>query len=164
MKTSHLTIYILFAVTAAIVLLNRYTEFYLTDYRVHFFFLFNAASSLVIIIGHFFNKLKTGKSILITFAAVGILCFLKAYFTWGGDWKTQTIVYRNIQNANKTIDYQLRADQFSFGYKKRVVEIRQLAPFMQWTSDVDTSGIDLSQWKKIDLNVDGMGLGEEVKK
>lgn len=161
MKKNHLFIYILFLVTATIVLLNRYTAFYINDYRVHFLFDFLAAASLVIIIGHLFKKLRTNTSIIITFIVVGILVFLKAFFTWGGDWKTQTILYRNIENKNKTINFQLRADKFSFGYKKRVTCIDKLAPFMEWTTDVDTMLIDKSKWEKLNIRVNEMKLKEE---
>ena len=158
MKKLHLSLYLIFAVTAAMVLLNRYTDLYLSDYRVHFFFLFFAASSFVVIVGHVFKKLQTNKSIFITFLLVGIACFLKAFFTWGGDWKTQTKMYQNIENESKSVDIQLRADKFNFGYKERVIEINKIAPFIQWTTDVDTTKMDLTKWKRIDLYVNDMKL------
>lgn len=161
MKKSHLSIYILFVFTATIVLLNRYTAFHINDYRVHFFFDFFAASSFVIIIGHFFKKLQTNKEILITFVIVGSIVFTKAFLTWGGDWKTQTVLYRSLDDGNKTIDYQLRADRFSFGYKKRVVGIYNLAPFMEWTSDIDTIYIDKRKWEKVNLNLNEMRFPKE---
>lgn len=158
MKPLHLSLYLIFVVTTIIVLLNRYTDFYLTDYRVHFFFLFFATSSFVVILGHVFRKLRTTKSILITFILVGIACFLKAFFTWGGDWKTQTVLYRNFDNSDKTINIQLRADKFAFGYKDRVIALYKIAPFMAWTSDVDTAQIDKSKWEKVDLYLNEMEL------
>ncbi|MDI1255480.1 MAG: hypothetical protein PSV16_05215 [Flavobacterium sp.] len=161
MKKSHLSIYLLFVFTATIVLLNRYTDFHINDYRVHFFFDFFAASSFVIIVGHLFKKLQSNQSILFTFIIVGIVCFLKAFFTWGGDWKTQTILYRNLDDKNKTIDFQMRADRFSFGYKKRVVGIYNLAPFMEWTTDIDTLHIDKSKWQKLNFKVNEMKLPNE---
>jgi hypothetical protein len=161
MKNFHISLYLIFAVTATIVLLNRYTDFYLTDYRVHFFFLFFAASSFVVIVGHIFQKLRTNKSIFITFFLVGIICFLKAFFTWGGDWKTQTVLYQNVENPDLTIDFQLRADKFNFGYKKRVIEINKIAPFMEWTSDVDTVTMDKSKWQKVDLQLNEMNIPNE---
>lgn len=161
MKKSNLSIYLIFVFTATIVLLNRYTDFHINDYRVHFFFDFFAASSFIIIIGHLFKKLKTNWSILLTFIVVGILFFLKAFFTWGGDWKTQTVLYRNIKDKNKTINFQMRADQFSFGYKKRIVEIYSLVPFIEWTTDTDTLTIDKSKWEKLDLQLNEMQLPKE---
>ena len=55
----------------------------------------------------------------------------------------------------------MRADQFSFGYKKRVVGIYKLAPFMEWTTDVDTLKIDKSKWEKLDLQLNEMNLPKE---
>lgn len=158
MKKFHLSLYLIFVITATVVLLNRYTDLYLTDYRVHFFFLFFAASSFVVIVGHFFKKLHSNTSIFVTFLLVGIICFIKAFFTWGGDWKTQTKMYQNIENESKSVDIQLRADKFNFGYKERVIEIDQIAPFMKWTADIDTTKMDLSKWKRVDLYVNEMKL------
>lgn len=158
MKHLHFSLYFIFVITATIVLLNRYTDFYLTDYRVHFFFLFFAASSFVVIVGHLFQKLRSTKSILITFLLVGIVCFLKAFFTWGGDWKTQTVLYRSLEDQNKTIDVQLRADKFAFGYKDRIIAIYNIAPFMEWTSDIDTLKMDHSKWEKVDIHLNEMNL------
>lgn len=160
MKNLHLSLYFTFALSATVILLNRYTDLYLTDYRVHFIFLFLAAASFVVIIGHFFQKLRTNKSILITFLIVGIACFIKAFFTWGGDWKTQTRMYENTANNNKSIDIQLRADKFAFGYKERVIQIQKIAPFVHWTTDIDTNHIDATQWKRTNLYLNEMQLTE----
>lgn len=97
-------------------------------------------------------------SIILVFAGIGILCGLKAFFTWGGDWKTQTVLYRNIENKNQTVNYQLRGDRFAFGYKKRVVGIYHIAPFMEWTTDIDTLHLDKSKWEKLNLQVNEMKL------
>lgn len=158
MKKLNPSIAVIFVISISIILLNRYTHFHINDYRVHFFFLFFAASSLVIVIGQFFKKLKTNWSIVTVFVLIGILCGLKAFFTWGGDWKTQTVLYSNIENPAKTINYQLRGDRFAFGYKKRVAGIYRLAPFMEWTTDIDTLHLDKTKWTKLDLNLNEMKL------
>ena len=161
MKYLNLSIYIIFVFTATIVLLNRFTPFYIADYRVHFFFLFFATSSFIIIIGHLFKKLSSNKSIFLTFIIIGILCLLKAFFTWDGDWKTQTLLFRNTSDKNKTINFQLSAKRFSFGYKQRIIEIYNLAPFMEWTTDIDTLYMDKSKWEKLDLRLNEMQLPKE---
>jgi len=157
----HLYIYILFAISATVVLLNRYTPLYINNNKLHFLVLFIAAATFVIIIGHFFGKLRTNKSIAVTFVLVGLACFLKAFLTWGGDWKTQEIYYRNIENKNKTIQFQMRGDRFAFGYKKRVVAINHIAPFMDWSTDIDTIAMDHSKWEKLNLKVNDLGLQEK---
>ncbi|WP_300568950.1 hypothetical protein [Flavobacterium sp.] len=158
MKNLHLTLYVLFVVTAAIVLLNRYTDFYINDYRVHFFFLFCAVSSFIVIVGHLFKKLSSNQSIIFVFIIVGVLCFLKAFFTWENDWKTQTVLYKNLEDKNKTVNFQMRGRRFSFGYKERVVCVDKLAPFMDWTTDIDTLHIDKSKWERIDLQLNELEL------
>lgn len=67
MKKFHVSIYLIFAFTATIVMLNLYKCFYVNDYRVHFLFDFFAAASFIIISGHIFKKLRTIKTILFTF-------------------------------------------------------------------------------------------------
>ncbi|MBF4492071.1 hypothetical protein IRZ83_05390 [Flavobacterium sp. JLP] len=158
MKKLNPFIAVIFVISISIILLNRYTQFNINDYRVHFFFLFFATSSLVIIIGQFFKKLQTNWSIISVAIIIGILCVLKAFFTWGGDWKTQTVLYSNIDNPAKTINYQLRGDRFAFGYKKRVVSIYRLAPFIEWTTDIDTLHLDKTKWKKLNLKLNEMKL------
>ncbi len=161
MKKLHLSLYLIFAVSATIILLNRYTSLHLSDYRVHFFFLFFGASSFVIIVGHFFQKLRTNTSILITFLLVGIICFLKAYLTWSGDWKTQTVLYQNSTDKSKTINAQMRSNRFQFGYNNRIIEIKDLAPFIQWTTDIDTSAIDPAKWEKVNIDLNELKLPKE---
>ncbi|KVV14808.1 hypothetical protein ACRASX_12620 [Flavobacterium sp. TMP13] len=151
-------IYILFVLTATLVLLNRYTPLYINNSVLHFIVLFIAASSFVIIVGHLLGKLKSNKSILLTFLIIGILCFGKAFFTWEGDWKTQTVVYKNMQNGNNTIEQQLKASRFAFGYRKRIIERLKVMPLIDWTTDIDTSNLDQTKWQKVDLNINEMNL------
>lgn len=158
MKKSNPALYIIFIISTAVIILNRYTALYINDYRVHFFFLFFTVSSLVLIVGQFLKKLNNTISIVLTFIITGILCAMTAFLTWGGDWKTQTILYQNIKNKKQTVNFQLRADRFAFGYKKRIVAVEHLAPFMDWTTDIDTIDLDRSKWKKTDIELNEMKL------
>ncbi len=155
---THSIIYVLFAITASLVLLNRYTSLYINNGVVHFIVLLIAAASFMVIAGHLFGKLKTGRSIAFTFAMVGVLCFIKAFLTWGGDWKTQKIVYRDVNNPRRAIEYQMRGDRFSFGYKKRIVSRLKIVPFIDWNTDIDTLSLDASKWSRTDENVNEMGF------
>ncbi|WP_291086620.1 hypothetical protein [Flavobacterium sp. BFFFF1] len=161
MKKSDLLLYFLFVITASIVLLNRFTSFYINDYRVHFFFLFFAASSFVIIAGRLFKKLQSRRSVIVTCIVIAALCFVRGFLTWSGDWKTQTVLYESNTDKNKTINIQLRGDRFAFGYKERVIGVYRIAPFMDWVADVDTTNIDHSKWKRLDLQLNEMGLPKE---
>jgi hypothetical protein len=152
----NITLYALFVITAALTLVNRYTPFYINNSMLHFAIFLIAAFTFIFITGRLLGKLKSFKSQLIALIIVAFLCFIRSFLIWGGDWKTQTILYGNIANDNKTIELQMRGDRFSFGYKKRVINRLKLLPGFDWTTDVDTAAIDHSQWKKMNLYVNEM--------
>ncbi|MBF4464362.1 hypothetical protein [Flavobacterium sp. LC2016-12] len=154
MKTTIL--YTLFLIAATLTLVNRYTPLYINNSILHFIILFIAALTFVLIASQLFGKLKKSRSQLLAFIIVGVLCFIKSFLTWGGDWKTQTILYKNMTNDNKNIEFQMRGDRFSFGYKKRVVNRLKLFPGFDWTTDIDTATIDHKHWKKMNLYVNEM--------
>lgn len=159
MKTAIL--YLLFIITTTLTLVNRYTAFYINNSTLHFAIFFIAALTFVFIIAQLIGKLKSSRSQLTTFVIVGILCFIRSFLTWGGDWKTQTILYQNLSNKNKTIEFQMRGDRFSFGYKKRVINRLKLFPGFDWNSDIDTTTINRTQWKKINVYVNEMKLASK---
>lgn len=159
MKT--IAIYILFLITTALILLNRYTALYINNSIVHFIILYTAVLTFVFIIGSFWGKLKNSKSRFITAFIVAILCFINSFLTWGGDWKTQNVLYQNIKNPDKTIEFQMRGDRFSFGYKKRIVNRLKLFPAFDWTTDIDTAEINNKEWKKINKYLNEMEFPEQ---
>jgi len=146
----------MFLITTALLFMNRYTDLYINNSIIHFIILMIASITFIFIVGQIFEKLKTTKSRLLTVLIVGVLCFIESFLTWDGDWKTQTILYRDKVNDNKTIEFQMRGDRFSFGYKKRVINRLKLFPGLDWTTDVDTAKIDHKQWKKINRYVNEM--------
>lgn len=154
----HIIIYILFAISATLVLLNRYTPLYINNSLLHYCLLFIAAATFIITVGHLFDKLRTGKSILATFILVAVICFIKAFLTWGGDWKTQTILYTSTENDNRAIEYQMRANRFTFGYRKRIINRLKIVPLIDWTTDIDTVGLKSTQWKRVSKNVNELNL------
>lgn len=157
MKNSRVLLYFVFVFSSAIVLLNRFTNLHITDYRVHYFFDLITATSFVFIVAHFFNKLQTTWSKILTFMVIGIVIATKAFLTWSADWKTQTILYQNKSDQNKTINLQFRADRFSFSHKKRVVQIHSILPFIEWTTAIDTLTLDKAKWYKLNkINDDNL--------
>lgn len=152
----NLSIYLLFLITAFLIFMNRYTAFYINNSLLHFILLLIASITFIFITGLAFGKLKSTKSRFLTTLIVAVLCFIKSFLTWGGDWKTQTILYRNISNGNKTIEFQMRGDRFSFGYKKRIINRLKLFPGFDWTTDIDTAKINHKQWKELNLYVNEM--------
>lgn len=149
MKNSRVLLYFVFVFSSTIVLLNRYTNLHITDYRVHYFFDLIAATSFVFIVAHFFNKLQTSWSKMLTFIVLGIVIASKAFLTWGADWKTQAILYQSKSDQNKTINLQFRTDRFSFSHTKRVVQIQYILPCIEWTTDIDTLNLDQSKWQQL---------------
>lgn len=156
MKT--IILYLACLITAVLLLLNRYTDLYINNSAVHFVLLLIASITFIFIAGHVYGKLKTTKSKLLTIVVVGIICFIHSFLYWGGDWKTQTILYQNKFNDNKTIEFQLRGDRFCFGYKKRVINRLKLFPAIDWVTEVDTARINHKQWRKMNVYVNEMKL------
>lgn len=60
MKT--ILLYLLFLITIAVLLLNRYTDLYINNSIMHFILLILASITFVFIIGRIFGKLQTTKS------------------------------------------------------------------------------------------------------
>jgi len=152
-------VFTVFIVSTTILLLNRYTPLYINNTIVHFIFLLLAATSFTIVIGSvLFKSIKTWHAKFLILLLVTFICLLKAFTTWSGDWMTQTILYRNRQNDRKTIEFQMRGDRFSFGYKKRIVGRMKIIPWIDWTTDIDTTAIDTLQWKRVNEQINELGL------
>jgi hypothetical protein len=152
----NLILYIAFLISAPLLFMNRYTDLYINNSVVHFLVLVLASITFIFILGQAFGKLRTTKSKLFTIVMVGIVCFIHSFLTWGGDWKTQTILYRNISNDNRTVEFQMRGDRFSFGYKKRIINRLKLVPGFDWTTDIDTTTINRKEWQKRNIYVNEM--------
>ena len=75
-----------------------------------------------------------------------------AFLLGASDWKTQTVVYGNLKNEDKSVDIKFRGDRSAFGDKK-IVEIYKLTPSVLWTSDVNTLTLDPLEWKRTDQGV-----------
>jgi hypothetical protein len=161
MKT--LLIYSLFAISAILLCLNRYTALYINNSILHFLIFYTAVFTFALIIGRFTDRLKTTASRTITALIIAILCFVNSFLTWPGDWKTQTVLYQSLKTPQRTIEFQMRGDRFSFGYKKRIVNRLKLFPAFDWTSDIDTAKIDSTEWKKVDKYLNEMKLTEQKK-
>ena len=148
----------IFLFTFTVLAINRYTPLYINNDAVHYLLLVTACFTLVLLAGHAVNRIKQKKSRLLAFLAVALICFGKAFLTWGGEWKTQTILYKSANSGRKTIEYQMRGDRFSFGYRKRVVGRLRIVPSIDWITDIDSTAIDTTRWRRIDETVNALGL------
>lgn len=156
-------LFFIFLIAALLLFLDAKTSLYINNTIVHFIISFLAVTTLPIMIAAYFFKRSDGNTILTIMFSALCVCFLNAFLTWNGDWKTQTILYRNIENPSKTIEYQMRGDRFSFGYKKQIVAREKVLPFIDLIVPIDTSKVDLQQWHRSNLVVNEMKIpGEYV--
>lgn len=149
---------LIFLISAVLVLLERLTPFYINNALIHYTILFVSISSLVLIVGQMFIKVHSSKFVPLTLLIVGLICFGKYFISWRGVWKTQTVLYEKIDTPGTSIDFQMRADKLSFGYKRRVVERQRITPFADWTTKIDTLTIDAARWRKVNREVNELKL------
>lgn len=150
--------FVIFAIATSLILLERFTALEINNSYVRLLLYIISASLLCFWIGWILFGFKAVKKRLLIFFSVAALICLKAYLTWGGDWKTQTILYANKQSNSRTIEFQMRGDWYAFGYKKRIVERKKIIPFFDLTYDVDTTKLDKTIWKRIDKKVNALKL------
>jgi hypothetical protein len=150
--------FIIFAVSTSAIAIERFTPVYLNNSYVRLIFYIISASLLSFWIGWILFGFRAVRKRKLIFFIVAGVCVLKAYLTWGGDWKTQTILYSNKDHDCKTIEFQMRGDWYAFGYKKRIVERKKIIPFFDYVTDVDTTKLDKTVWKRIDRKVNKLKL------
>ena len=88
--------------------------------------------------------------------AVGF-SFLKTIFVWGGDWKTQDILYQHRHSPSRTIEFQMQ-NPGPGSYNRRTVEKRQLLPGLDWLREIGSEKIDTTEWKRVDIEVNEIGI------
>lgn len=74
-----------------------------------------------------------------------------------GAWRTQEILYKSAHSSFKTVEYQMQ-DIGARGYNKRTVEVLYLTPLFTITSDVPNDIDNRVEWKRIDKDVNELGL------
>lgn len=150
-----------FLVSSALLFLDANTALYINNTVVHFVIFFIAVAALPVLIAGYFFGLRSSSVILVILFSALCVSFLTAFLSWNGDWKTQTIIYRNLEKPAQTIEYQMRGDRFSFGYKRQIVQREKVLPFLDLVTPADTSKIDLSKWRHINLVVNEMKIPGE---
>ncbi len=100
-------------------------------------------------------KFKILFSILPILAFIEILNFgiLQTIFC-SSSWKTQTINYQNTLDESKKVEFQM-LDKGAFGYRRRTVEVNYIT---NWFFISKEKGIYNSDWKKVNLEVNELGL------
>ena len=149
--------YCLFIITTGILLLDALTPFVVNNLKIYLLIFFISASTFIVIITRHLLKWTSKDLIPTTILVVGLLCFAKYFFSWGGDWKTQTIIYQNLHLKKRTIEFQMR-DVGALGYKKRTVDRIRLIPFFDWITKTDIQYFDTLVWRKVEIYVNDFGL------
>lgn len=87
-----------------------------------------------------------------------ILFIVNPFLFWhiGSPYKTQSILFKNKKDPNINIVFQMQ-DSGALGYNRRMVKIEKGIIWDSY-SDFDTIGIDTTQWKKVDIFVNELGL------
>ncbi len=140
----------IFAVSAGLLVLNRYTAVYINETAMHFLLLFLATASLLLLITVYLFNLRSTKAVIAICILALLSSWARAFFFWGGDWETETVLYEMRKRPSVTIEYQLRGDKFAFGYKEQVVRRTRLIPYFDIINHVDTLAIDTHIWRRIE--------------
>lgn len=157
------TVLLLFVVSAASLVLDHYTDLSINNSIVHFIVSYIALTALPLAITVYFFGFKTINAVLIILGSMLAVCFLISFLTWSGEWKTQTIIYRDHLNPDQTIEFRMRADRFAMGYQKQIVSRKKILPFLDLVTGIDTSKIDPSKWTLVNEKVNELNLpGEYV--
>lgn len=101
-------------------------------------------------------RIFLGFAILLIIAAAIFPFVLMRGMTLVTPYKTQTILYRIIEDPGVIIEFQMK-DVGGRGYLKRVVQIE---PGFFWdrATGVDLEAVDQSKWRRVDEDVNEHGL------
>jgi len=155
---------IVFVLTSILLLIDELTPVDIDSLQLSAWLLVVAAATGATYLGRIFFHWKTAKTSAVFIALTIFLSFARYFMVWGGDWKTQNIIYRNRYSANRSIEYQMQ-NPGPGSYNQRTVDKTQLLPGISWLREFDTnsdaileSTIDIAEWKKVDIEVNELGL------
>lgn len=96
------------------------------------------------------------KKLLLSFVIISfcILLFIGlknpfVFYNLFSSYKTQTIIYVHKNNPELSIEFQMK-DIGVLGYKRRIIK-RNKKLFFKQEIVIDTTKIDLSKWKKVNI-------------
>ena len=84
-------------------------------------------------------------SFLIAILIPILIISISPFSFWGGQWKTQDILFVNKNKQNVQIEFQMQ-DIGAFGYNKRIVKVKK-GFLWDSQSSFDTVNIDTTEWK-----------------
>ncbi len=147
----------LFVLSAILIALDSFTNFEINHTTVYGAIQVILVSTLALLISN--SKVKFKTIILVLIGTVGVFWYALSLFTWGGQWCTQTIIYQHKYNKNRTIELQM-VDEGVFGYGRRTIDRIKLIPFFDWTEEIQEIEVDSSDWNKVNLEVNELGIKE----
>lgn len=86
-----------------------------------------------------------------------LIKFLADIFSFGSGYKTQDILYRQIDNPNNRIEH-VWEDIGAFGYNKTYQKVIRITPLFEWRVNTDPRNLDKSSWKEVNEYVNELGL------
>jgi hypothetical protein len=152
------TWFVVFVISTSVIALERYTPIYINNFYVRLLFYLTSVTLFISWISWLFFGFKAVKNRLFIFIGVFAIVLAKALLTWGGDWKTQIVLYENIADPGRTVVFQMRADPFAFGYRKRIVAKTSAVTFFDYVEEVDTTTLNKSVWRRVDLRKNELNL------
>ena len=99
--------------------------------------------------------LKKHKYIYIIIVIIASLT-VKLYFLLFPPFQTQTIMYRNKDNRNLRVEFQMQ-DMGAFGYNRRTV-IVEPGTFFDTTKPIDVRKLDKNEWVLVDEEVNELHI------
>lgn len=146
----------IFIISTGLILLNRFSNLSISSPLIYWLLIFATYSTFLLLLNKMLNEKyrKTTKFLKIIF---GILCFGLYWVSYLSFWGTQSIEYINIADKNKSIELQMR-DLGGLGFKHRIIEKRKILPKINWVKEIDTTKINKTAWKKVDINLNEMNM------
>ncbi|MEM9858139.1 MAG: hypothetical protein AAF843_12315 [Bacteroidota bacterium] len=103
------------------------------------------------------NRSRTAYILWVAILSNFFVLFGWAFFSLGGPWQTQVIIYRNLKNENRTIEFQMQ-DVGAFGYNRRSIERLRICGFLEIIDPIDIGNIDTLKWERVDIDLNEMNL------
>ncbi|WP_421919963.1 hypothetical protein [Marinifilum sp.] len=142
--------FILWIIATGLVLLDKTTPLEITNIKFYYCLLLISITLLASTILRFWLKLK-GEILIMSITISTALLFSIAYaFTWRLEWKTETILYKNLHLQNRSIEFQ-RKDLGALGSISRTIDRIIMIPYFEWNKEISINKIDTVSWEIVDI-------------
>lgn len=91
------------------------------------------------------------------FTIIVLMKFIVDSLSFGSGYKTQDILYRQINNSSIRVEY-VWEDIGALGYNKTYQKVIPITPLFEWRTTIDPSNLDKSSWKEVNEYVNELGL------